>query len=143
MNKENTIGVALTKCYFCGADSDIILNQRLTVSEARKVEAMHGKVVSMDPCPKCAEYMKRGIVLIGIDPDKSEPGWNKGGRIPNPHRTGHYIVITEKGFKHAFTEGPAAAFGLKHRWMFITEESIRALGLDRIVDPTKVGEEQE
>lgn len=140
--KDSIIGVALTKCYFCGGSSDIIINQRLNPSSARKVEAMNGMVVSMDPCSKCVDYMRKGIILIGINPEKSEPGWDDARKIPNPYRTGHFAVLTEAGFKRAIKAGPSFDFGMAKRWMFVDEESIRALGLDKLVDPADAGEDK-
>lgn len=58
--KHTILGVALTKCYFCNEDHQIVLNTRLTPGHAHKVEQMHGKIVDMNPCSKCAGFMKQG-----------------------------------------------------------------------------------
>lgn len=47
------VGVALTKCFYCGGDSDIILNRKLTKHHAKKVEEMDGQIINREPCSKC------------------------------------------------------------------------------------------
>ncbi len=80
MHGEARVGVALTKCFYCGEDGDILINQRLTKHSAEKVESMHGHVVSKEPCGTCAEHMKTGIIVITIDGEKSK------GDMSNPYR---------------------------------------------------------
>ena len=114
---------ALTKCYFCGEDNEILLSKHLS-----DMSEYHGKVCSMEPCNKCTEYMEKGIILIGIDSQKSDPDWNKSS-FPNPYRTGHFAVITEEGFKRIFTAGDAVDFGLKNRFMFVEGCIFEELGI--------------
>ncbi len=144
MNTQNKVGVALTNCYFCGKGDRILLNTLLTPVMAQRVESAHGKVIDMEPCSECKKWMDRGIILLTIDGGKSEPGWNsppteysdyerrKGGAnppwMPNPYRAGGFFVMKEEAFKRIFN-GEAAAFALKHRWMFIEQEAADKIGL--------------
>ena len=120
--------VALTKCYFCGGDNEIILHKRLG-----DVSMYHQKVVNMNPCNKCVEYMKQGIILIEIDEKKSAQGWNKES-MPNPYRSGEFAVIKEEAFKRIVVgEGSEKIlkFALENRWMFMEGEAMRMVGIIR------------
>lgn len=87
-NNRSKLGLAITKCFYCGHDKNqIIMNTRLTEAAAEKVEKMHGKVVDMEPCDKCKKYMELGIICISCKDDDPE------------YRTGGWAVISEDGFK--------------------------------------------
>lgn len=128
---EPRMGVALTKCYFCGEGHQIVLNTLLTAGLARQVEEMNGKIIDMTPCPKCEEMMKQGVILIVIDESKSDPGWNKE-RLPNPYRAGHFVVVRDEAIKRLFN-GEAVDFALKHRFTFIDVSAAEAVGLLKAV----------
>ena len=125
--------VALTRCFFCGEADKILLaskyyNTKEGMEPVHDLEPLNNKVVDLDPCPKCTDWMKKGIILIGFDPKLSEPNWNKGG-IPNPYRTGQFTVLKEEAFDRIFHGGKdAAEFAKKHRWIFVEEEVLKALG---------------
>jgi len=86
---NNNVGVAVTKCFICGGDNEIIMNRRLTKRRAQAVEEMHGKVVSTIPCPSCAKQMETHIALIETrDGDTSE----------NPYRTGRLAFVEQDAF---------------------------------------------
>ena len=128
--KEDVFGVALTRCYFCGGSGDILLNTRLSAPMAKKVKDMDGKVINMDPCQKCREFMGQGVILITFDPDKSEEGWNKGP-VPNPWRTGGFFVLKDDAVRRLLgSENEAMLrFALEHRWMFIEHAAAEKIGL--------------
>lgn len=125
--------VALTKCYYCGKDNEILLDKRL-----KDISALHGKVCTMNPCNECQEFMKKSIILIGIDEEKSDPGWNsppsnstlkeRQSWMPNPYRTGSFVVVTEQGFERMINEPSLVAYGKKHRWMFIDHKALVHVG---------------
>lgn len=121
------IGVALTKCYFCNEDDTIVMNTRLTEHMAKKVEDMHGKVINMDPCNECKEYMKQGIILLTIDPEKSDPDWNED-QFPNPYRTGGFFVVKED-FLDRILQPSMFEWAKKNRFLFIEHEMADKLGL--------------
>ena len=120
--------IALTKCYFCNEDYEIIMSRRLTINPDPKIEEMNGKVIDMSPCPKCQELMKKGIILITFDPAKSEPEWYKS-KMPNPYRTGGWFVVTEDGFKRMVNNKGLVDYALKARWLFIEHEVAVRVGL--------------
>lgn len=124
---ENRIGVALTRCYYCGEGDRIVLNTRLTPEHARRVEEMHDKVIDMDPCQKCKDLMSQGIIIITIDSEKSGEGWEKSD-TPNPHRTGGFFVLTEEACGR-FMPPELFDWAMKHRFMFMEHEGAENLGL--------------
>jgi len=124
--------VALTKCFYCGGPGDILLNRR-PQHPSSVVRQAHGAVINMEPCNECKANMKLGIILIGVDDAKSDPGWNKQ-RIPNPYRSGLYVVVREEAFRRMIGESPARDYALQHRWMFIDEEAVTALRLREAVE---------
>ena len=110
------IGIALTKCYFCGEDKEIIMNTRLTEYFANKVEEYHGKVIDKEPCNKCKELMKQGVMLISVRDNDPE------------YRTGNIAVVKDSAIKDIFnTESANAA--IKSRCAFVSDEVWKLLGL--------------
>lgn len=75
--------VALTKCFYCGGAGVILLATRfrrltdgsMSAVGGKALEAAHGKVADMTPCADCADLMKRGVILLTIDPERSDPAW--------------------------------------------------------------------
>ena len=91
----NKLGVALTRCYFCGKDKNIIMNTRLTKEAAQKIEECNGKVIDMEPCDKCKELMKQGIMFASV---------RDGESGNNPYRTGKLAVIKEESVEKVVTK---------------------------------------
>lgn len=125
--------VALTKCFYCGEDNELVLHKRLG-----DVSQLQGKVTSMNPCSKCQEFMEKGVILIGIDDAKSENGWNippdKGSQaakenwMPNPYRSGDFIVMKEEALDRVINSPEMVAWAKKHRWIFIEHSALVHMG---------------
>lgn len=117
MPTNKTLGVAIPKCFYCNEGKGVIMNTRLTEKNAKAIEAMHGHVVDMEPCSKCAGYMKQGIILIGIDEGLSDTT----GGVEGFYRSGEWLVVMERMVRDIF---PSVAKDIiKHRWSFV-EQSI-------------------
>jgi len=116
---EIKIGVALTKCYFCGDDSDILMNTRLTKSMAEKVESMHGKVINKEPCSKCVETMNEGVIFISVKDDYDGDG--------EPYRTGRMVGIKTEAVKKMPIGDSFKEMALKYKYMFIVDEEFDKL----------------
>lgn len=130
-NQNNGLGVALTKCYFCGEDDRIVFNTKLSQDHAARVEQMNGHVIDMTPCGKCRDLMNQGVILITIDDEKSDRGWNKQS-IPNPYRTGGFFVVKDDAVRHF--AGTLADWAIKHRWMFIEHKAAEMVGLFELAE---------
>lgn len=96
------IGTALVHevCPICGKpmNESIVINQKLTAKEAKKVEDLNGKAIgiSKDACDDCLKFKDTAVFCIAIDEEKSEAN--------NPYRTGRITGVT-KSFS-LFTEHP-------------------------------------
>lgn len=107
--------VALTKCFFCGGDNEIIMNTKLTKKAADKIKELNGKVINRHPCPKCQELMKQGVILISV----------RGGESgDNPYRTGGFVVVKDKALV-----GPAWEQAKKMRMCYVPDSAWKQLGL--------------
>ena len=123
MKMENDIfEVALTKCFICGKDGNIVMNTRLTKHYADKVKEMHGKVINKHPCNKCQEYMEQGIIVISVDEEKSN------GDLDNPYRTGGWWVLNENFIKEIIKKEFLDQV-LKVRMMFMEHQICEDLGM--------------
>ena len=91
----NKLGAAITRCYFCGENKEIIMNTRLTEKAAQKIEEYNGKVIDMEPCDKCKELMKQGIMFISV---------RDGESGNNPYRTGKLAVVKEEAVEKIYTK---------------------------------------
>jgi len=93
----------------------------------------HGKVMDMDPCNKCKELMRQGVILITIDDAKSGKDWQKpdGSKnwMPNPYRTGGWFVVKDEAIRRMINGKEMADWAIKQRFMFIEHEAAEKLGL--------------
>jgi len=122
---EDKSYVGMARCYFCGEPSTILLDRRLKDSLPHDAG-----VIDMQPCSKCAEYMKHGIILMSISDDTTEEQMK--GPIPNPYRTGGWCVVKDEAVKRIFEESSKIlAFTLEHRFAFITDSAWNLLSLPR------------
>lgn len=134
--------VALTKCFYCLEPDRILLATRYYETKkgmqpTKDLAPFDRKVIDMDPCQKCADWMKKGIILIGIDSAKSEPNWNEPPTLnedrerwmPNPWRSGGWSVIKEEAFKRLVEDPKMREFALKRRFMFMEHEAMVMTGI--------------
>jgi len=133
--------VALTHCYYCGEADKILLASKYQQTKngmepVKDLAPFNGKVIDMEPCRKCQDWMKQGIILIGIDDEKSEPNWNKAPEdknpnwMPDPYRSGAFAVMKEEAFTRLF--GGNEIFvdhAIKHRFMFVEHEVMVRTGI--------------
>ena len=75
--------------------------------------------------------MKRGIIVIVVDDEKSEPGWNKE-QMPDPYRTGHFAVLTDAAVSRFF--GAGADWAIQHRFMFLDIKAAEKIGLIKAIE---------
>lgn len=133
MSKDSKLGVALVKraCKVCHntEDSELLMNTKLNVSQAKKVEEMHGQVVGWiesNPygfCKACLEKSKknRASFLITIDPNKSED-------MSNPWRTGGIFLLKNTAIKKIFGEERYKQIQV-HRAAYIDDETAKIMQL--------------
>jgi hypothetical protein len=83
MKKQKTVGITLTRCYYCGKDSDILMTKYL-VTEKTAEKMRQKRPVTLRPCNECVEHMKMGVLTIVIEDN---------GTWDNNIRTGIYAVL--------------------------------------------------
>lgn len=130
--------VAMTNCYFCNEPYQILLATRYHhtssgMEPTKDLANFNGKIVDMNPCNKCRDFMKLGVILITIDDAKSDPNWNKpdGEKnwMPNPYRTGGWFVVKDEAVIRIIQPKEMADWAIKHRWMFIEHSAAESMGL--------------
>lgn len=118
--QKPAVAVALTRCFYCGGPSDIVLNSLLTPKVAAQVEEMNGKVISMEPCQACKAWMEKGVILISCRDE------DEGSK--EPWRTGNWAVVTDEYIRHICPPEAAEPI-LKNRWAFVPDKAWNILHL--------------
>jgi len=108
---DEILGIALIKelCRICARsfDGPIVMNNKLTKSNAKKIKAMHGKVMSYmkEPCQECQDMMKLGFVLIGVDEKKTTD-------VTSPYRNGNIYCVKQEVAEEIFKPNPPPESGV-------------------------------
>ena len=92
------------QCYLCGEDDGTIIFMGHLRGDA---EAPRRMVASKEPCPKCRERMKLGVILIGVSDTDSD------------YRTGHYAVVKDEAIKRMIQPEEMAEKILRKRVAFV------------------------
>ena len=114
LSKEHGVNLAIPICYFCGEEkNEIVLAGRLP----QDVEAPKHAVWDKNPCDKCKELMRMGIMLISV---------RDGESGENPYRTGRMVVVKEENALRMFGEVDDI---LKSRVGFVEDSVWTLMGL--------------
>ena len=114
---DKCLEVAIPRCYFCGKEkNELIMNTTLTPKHVKKVKEAHGKVINTEPCDKCKEIMKQGVMLIGCKDDDPD------------YRTGLIVGVKDEAVPQMFPPEYAEK-ALKMRVLFVGETAWKGLGL--------------
>ena len=126
LSPQYGLNPAIPLCFFCGEEKNqIILAGRLQGD----VEAPKKKAWDYEPCEKCAEYMKQGVILVEVQDAKVGED--------APCRTGAFVVITEEGIRRMIKSPAFADEILAKRFAYVPTEAWTALGLPRAnIEPT-------
>lgn len=109
--------VAMTLCYLCNEPKDILLHRQLR-------PVLQTGVYDKEPCDKCKEYMRQGIILISVKDGESGD---------NPYRTGIWVVVREEAVKHMFEGQEILNSVLQRRMSFIEDTVCERLGITAAV----------
>lgn len=90
--EDGILGVACTRCFWCGKEGELLINTLLTTAMKKKVEDCHNKVINKDPCHACTELLKERVLFVELDEkltkDFDNPeNWYRTGRICWINRT--------------------------------------------------------
>ncbi|MFZ1491176.1 MAG: hypothetical protein WAS51_14655 [Ilumatobacteraceae bacterium] len=144
MSPKYGVNPSIELCYFCGDETGSIVMPGLIQQKDRfgravpgtDIEAPRKAVWNRNPCPRCADLMKQGIVLISVDKEP-RPGKEKD----EPYRTGRMCVVSEDFIRRAIDKTTAESL-VKRRWSYVPDDAWALLGLPASADPssTKEGE---
>lgn len=127
LSEKYGVNPALPKCYYCLENKNEILLLGHLPGDA---EAPQGVVWDDQPCDKCAEFMKQGIILISVR-DGEEDKIDKDSKLPNPHRTGCFAVVAEVYIRRVIQPEETAERIIKQRVAFVPDAAWDLLGLPR------------
>lgn len=120
ISNKHGVNPSLSVCYYCGGDkNELILAGALPGDKP----APHRGVWNYEPCDECAEFMKRGVICIGVDESKTTDQ-------KNPYRDGNWCVITAEALER-LVRPPLCDEILRRRVAFINEETWLAMNLPR------------
>ncbi len=115
LSPKHGVNPAIPVCFYCGEDKNMLILAGRLPGDA---EAPHRAVWDKEPCDKCQEHMKQGIILISV---------KEGSDHDNPYRTGGWVVIKEEAFDRIF----GAEYREKTRVCFVNDRSWDMIGLPR------------
>jgi hypothetical protein len=119
LSPKHGLNPSMSVCFFCGEEkNEIILPGKLNGD----AEALRKAVWNKIPCDKCEEYMRQGIIFIGVDErlttDRS-----------NPYRTGKFAVIKDEAVKRIIADKKLVDNILRQRVAFAPNELWDLLGI--------------
>jgi hypothetical protein len=148
LSGKHGVNPSIGKCFYCLEDDAIVLFGALP--DDAEAPRCCG-VINLQPCHKCKEHMKQGIILISVQ-DGGMASLEKEQReymaklealpeakkkrarpfIPNPYRTGGWWVVTEDGLKSILgADSEVFEKVNKHRWSFVEDSVAESIGLKR------------
>jgi hypothetical protein len=115
LHKKYGVNPTIPTCFLCGKDK----NEIILLGAAYKEEAPMHMVFDKEPCDKCKEYMKQGIILISV---------RDGESGDNPYRTGGWVVVKEEALKKVIDDPKL----LEKRMMFVPDSAWKILRLPEV-----------
>ena len=122
LSKKHGLNPAIPKCFYCGQDkNEIILAGKMKGDQ----QAPQGMIWDEQPCDKCMEFMKEGVILISVNEQLTTD-------VKNPYRTGGFAVVREEMIRRLVQPQQLAKQIIKRRVAFIPDEVWHAIGLPPI-----------
>jgi hypothetical protein len=121
-----------TRCFFCNETKDVrLIGAAVKPFKEAGLCSSDGEmnhdigVVDMEPCDKCKEYMKQGIIMVSIRDGDEE------FNMQNPYRTGGWIVIKEEAVERMGLPPETSENILRTRFAFVPDTTWDMFGLPR------------
>lgn len=112
---------SLDLCPICGAETGVAL-----LGNACKEEAPRQGIYSNQPCDKCGNAMKQGVMFIEVrDGEEGKP---------NPYRTGRIAAIKDEAVKNIVNDKDLLESILKSRQAFVPKSVFRHLIPDEVFE---------
>ncbi len=118
LSEKYGVNPCIPKCFFCGENkNELLLFGRINGD----IEAPKNTVFDKNPCDKCQEYMKLGVILISV---------KDGTDNENPYRTGGWCVVKDSAISK-FQPQSLVDHILSARVAFVPDEVWNILGLTK------------
>jgi hypothetical protein len=131
LHSKHGVNPTTTQCYYCNEASEVWLvgahARQFTEAGIKTHDGgampMSIGVMNTRPCPKCKGYMEQGVILISVKDDQGAviDTANIHGEIPNPYRTGGWVVIRDDAVRRMIKDEKVLADVLKRRMCFIPD----------------------
>lgn len=89
LSPKHGVNPSITKCFFCGEDTGVVLLGRLE----NDAEAPKYVVMDYEPCDKCKSMMEKGITFIEVSDTPIQP--NMPPIQQGIYPTGRFFVLKE------------------------------------------------
>lgn len=117
LSPKHGVNPSICRCYWCGETTNtLVLAGRMKDDAKAPMYAIWDK----EPCDKCRERMKTGVILVGVVEAKSRPG-------EEPFRSGHYLVVSDDWIRRSITPQALMESVLEKRLCYTSEEVCKAL----------------
>jgi len=121
LSEKHGVNPSISTCFYCGQDKNELI---LAGKMKGDVEAPRRAVWSKEPCDQCKGFMKKGIICISVDEEKTTDK-------ENPYRTGCFAVVKQAVIERAIQPQELVDDVLKKRVCFIPDDAWDKLGFPR------------
>lgn len=116
ISEKHGLNPSLMLCYYCQEPSGVAVMGRLKGD----AEAPRQATFDMEPCAKCKEFMKMGVICISVRDGETD--------ALNPYRTGNWCVIRAEALIPHIKPPELKADIEKRRVCFIMDSDWQQLG---------------
>ena len=116
LSQKHGVNPSLEQCFICMEPKGVILFGRLKDDQ----EAPRITCLNQEPCDKCKEHMRLGIILISV---------KNGESGKNPYRTGGWCVVKEEAVLRMVNDPKL----LEKRIMFVPDTAWKMLELPEVI----------
>lgn len=135
LDDKHGLNPTMTLCFYCQEPNGVALFGKIGNKTARNLreagapvrpggEAPRALTMDLQPCQKCLEHMKKGIILISVDEEKTDD-------MQNPYRSGGWVVVTEDFIRRTFEPEELVNAICDKRVSFMPDDAWDMLGLPR------------
>jgi hypothetical protein len=124
LSPRHGVNPSVGVCFLCGEDDGTVVLPGMMKGDK---EAPRRAVWTREPCPKCKDWQKQGVILISVSDAKTTDK-------DDPYRTGGWVVIKDEAVERWPIDDAMRIGMLKHRMAWIEDEVWEMLGLPALED---------
>lgn len=137
ISPKHGLNPSIVKCFWCGEECGIALCGKLKGDK----QAPHFVIQNYEPCDKCVEHFKKGILLAGCTDkpvlEEMPPICSdENGNMHYPD--GSHIVLTEQGVERILNDQVMIDEAKKNKVVFMPSEIVHQI----VEDANKLIEEE-